>query len=153
MATVLLTISVVVVVAAVVLGVVILLFGGDSGLSTADPDERSRTMDTGQSLTEADFQMVSFDITLRGYRMQQVDDLLGRVAWDIGYKNELLEVLSSEVEALRAGQVEEADRLRAVWQSAVKVDATRGEEAAGDEHKSNLNRDDPAGAADSRMMG
>jgi DivIVA domain-containing protein len=63
-------------------------------------------------LTENDLGQVRFDVAFRGYRMAQVDQALRRSAYDLGYKEELIGVLEAEVEALRDGRLEEADKLR-----------------------------------------
>ena len=55
---------------------------------------------------------VRFDTTMRGYRMGQVDAALRRAAYDIGYKEELINVLEAEVEALRDGRDDDAEALR-----------------------------------------
>jgi hypothetical protein len=47
--------------------------------------------------------------------MAQVDQALRRVAYDIGYKVELIGVLEAEVDALREGRTQEADGLRDLW--------------------------------------
>ena len=50
--------------------------------------------------------------------MAQVDQALRRVAYDIGYKTELIGVLEAEVAALREGRVTDADQLRRARESA-----------------------------------
>jgi DivIVA domain-containing protein len=118
MATALLVLVVVLVVGALVFGVVTLLGGDDPGLSTADPDGRSIPLPNHRSLTEDDLKNVRFDVGLRGYRMDQVDRMLRRTSYDLGYKDEMIAVLEAEVTALRDGRFEEAELLRTSRDSA-----------------------------------
>src|SRR5690242_13938186 len=97
MATVFLVLVVVLVVAALVFGVVTLLSGEDPGISPVDPDGRAQPLPNNRSLTETDLKQVRFDMTLRGYRMGQVDRVLRRTAYDLGYKDEMIAVLEAEV--------------------------------------------------------
>lgn len=98
------------VVGAIVFGVVVLVTGRD-GLGAVEPDGRSVPLPVARPLVEADFGSVRFDVALRGYRMAQVDQALRRAAYDIGYKNELIQVLEAEVTALRDGRIADADVL------------------------------------------
>ena len=113
MAQVLLLLVVALTVGAVVFGVMVLVSGGDPGMAGVEPDGRGRPLPGSRPLVEQDVAKVTFDVALRGYRMDQVDRALKRVAYDIGYKDELINVLSAEVEALRDGRAEDADSLRA----------------------------------------
>jgi DivIVA domain-containing protein len=132
MGTVLLILVVVLVIAGLVYGVVTLLAGDDPGLSPADPDGRARPLPNNRSLTEFDLKAVRFDVGLRGYRMGQVDRVLRRTAYDIGYKDEMIAVLEAEVIALREGRVEDAELLRKARESAAAPPAVGG---AGGAHR------------------
>jgi DivIVA domain-containing protein len=112
MGTVLLVLVVVLVIAGLVYGVVTLLAGEDPGLSPSDPDGRARPLPNNRSLSEYDLKAVRFDVGFRGYRMTQVDRVLRRTAYDIGYKDEMIAVLEAEVIALREGRAEDAELLR-----------------------------------------
>ncbi|HEY1487313.1 MAG TPA: DivIVA domain-containing protein [Micromonosporaceae bacterium] len=101
------------VVGAVAYGVTWIVTGRDLGLDPEEPDGRGVPLPTTRPLTETDIETVRFDTTLRGYRMDQVDAALRRAAYDLGYKEELIEVLEAEIEAIRAGHTEEAEQLRA----------------------------------------
>lgn len=118
MATALLVLVVVLVIAALVFGVVTLLSGDDPGLSTVETDGRALPLPNNRSLTEVDLKTVRFDVELRGYRMAQVDRVLRRTAYDVGYKDEMIAVLEAEVIALREGRVEDAELLRKARESA-----------------------------------
>lgn len=119
MGQVLLLLVVALTVAAVVFGVTVLVTGGDPGLGTAEPDGRAIPLPGNRPLREADIGEVRFDTAVRGYRMAQVDQALRRAAYDIGYKDELIDVLQAEVTALRAGRTAEADALRAAREAAL----------------------------------
>jgi DivIVA domain-containing protein len=118
MATMLLALVVVLVIAALVFGVVTLLSGDDPGLSTVEPDGRALPLPNNRSLTEFDLKTVRFDVEVRGYRMAQVDRVLRRTAYDVGYKDEMIAVLEAEVAALREGRLEDAELLRKARESA-----------------------------------
>ncbi|MEV4422910.1 DivIVA domain-containing protein, partial [Patulibacter sp. NPDC049589] len=108
----LLFIVVALVVATIVFGVTVLLSGGDSGLTSVEPDGRAVPLPGDRPLGESDIAETKFDTAWRGYRMAQVDQALQRAAYDIGYKGELIGVLEAEVTALREGRLEDADALR-----------------------------------------
>ncbi|MDG4768143.1 DivIVA domain-containing protein [Solwaraspora sp. WMMD406] len=108
-------------VAAVVFGVTVLVTGGDPGLVPAEPDGRSVPLPGTRPLLEQDVTQVRFDTALRGYRMAQVDQALRRAAYDIGYKDELIEVLQAEVAALRDGRTHDADLLRQARDAALSA--------------------------------
>jgi DivIVA domain-containing protein len=108
-ATFLLVLVVVLVVGGLIYGVVSLLSGDDPGLVPAEPDGRARPLPNDRSLREDDLKEIRFDIALRGYRMSQVDRMLRRVAYDLGYKDEMIAVLEAEVAALREGRLEDAE--------------------------------------------
>ncbi len=137
MGTVLLVLVVVLVVAALVFGVASMLTGDDPGLSPVDPDGRALPLPNNRSLAENDLKTVRFDVTIRGYRMSQVDRVLRRTAYDVGYKDEMIAVLEAEVAALRDGRAEDADLLRKAREAAanpapapVETQALAGEDLA-----------------------
>ncbi len=112
MAHVLLLVLGALVVGAVAYGVTWIITGNDRGLDPEEPDGRAIPLPSTRPLTESDIETVRFDTTLRGYRMDQVDAALRRAAYDLGYKEELIEVLEAEISAVREGRVEEAESLR-----------------------------------------
>src|SRR5687768_11550135 len=95
----------------VVFGVMTLIGGGDPGLRQVDADSRARLLPGDRPLMESDVNKTRFDLIWRGYRMDQVDQTLRRLAYDIGYKSELIQVLEAEIIALREGRLEDADTL------------------------------------------
>jgi DivIVA domain-containing protein len=117
-ATLLLILVVVLVAVGLVFGIITLLSGGDPVLSPVDADGRARPLPNNRSLTEDDLKTVRFDLALRGYRMAQVDRVLRRTAYDVGYKDEMIAVLEAEVVALREGRHEDADLMRKARESA-----------------------------------
>jgi DivIVA domain-containing protein len=116
---------------AVVFGVMTLVTGGDPGLTPAEPDSRARPLPADRPLIEGDVSNVTFDVTWRGYRMAQVDQTLRRLAYDLGYKTELIQVLEAEVLALREGRLEDADTLAHARVSALAQKEAAAAEAAG----------------------
>src|SRR5262249_14821388 len=119
----LLLLVVALVIAAIGFGVVVLITGSDPGLASSEPDGRAVPLSSTRPLVEADLAALRFDTAVRGYRMSQVDAALRRAAYDIGYKEELIAVLVAEVDALRAGRLEDADAYRAAREAA--LDASR----------------------------
>src|SRR4051794_38016071 len=126
MPTALLVLVVVLVVAALVFGVVSLLSGDDPGLGPAEPDGRAVPLPNNRSLTEDDLKNVRFDVGVRGYRMDQVDRVLRRTSYDLGYKDEMIAVLDAEVAALREGRREDADLLRKAREAAANPTPAAG---------------------------
>jgi DivIVA domain-containing protein len=115
------------IVGAVAFGVAVLVTGSDPGLTADEPDGSSVPLPTDRPLAEHDFEAVRFDTALRGYRMAQVDSVLRRAAYDVGYKEELVAVLEAEVAALRAGRLDEADALQAARLAALGEAASAAE--------------------------
>ncbi len=131
MAQVLLLLVVALTVGAVVFGVMVLVSGGDPGLREVEPDGRGLPLPSNRPLVEQDVTKATFDLGLRGYRMDQVDRALKRVAYDIGYKEELINVLTAEVEALRDGRMDDAEALRSA-RLAASGDAAAPQSTDGD---------------------
>ena len=121
MGNLLLLIVVALTVGAVVFGVMTLVTGGDPGLAPAEPDERATPLPADRPLVEGDVVPGDVRPAWRGYRMDQVDQTLRRLAYDIGYKSELIQVLEAEIIALREGRVEDADTLAGARASALGV--------------------------------
>ena len=120
MAQFLLLVVIALVVAAIVFGVAALILGMDPGLTAVVPEGESRGFPDDRPLREQDFANVRFDVVLRGYRMSQVDAALSRAAYDIGYKQELIETLEAEAQALWEGRTADAEALRAARQAAAQ---------------------------------
>ncbi|ADD40411.1 DivIVA domain-containing protein [Stackebrandtia nassauensis] len=99
-------------------GIVVLVTGNDPGLVSAT-DGVPAHLPSDRPLSEQDVLAAKFDTGLRGYQTGQVDDALARLAYDVGFKDELIKVLASEVTALRDGRTEEADALRDARQRAL----------------------------------
>jgi DivIVA domain-containing protein len=125
-------------VGAVVFGVTVLLTGGDRGLSSAEPDGQAVPLPGTRPLVESDIAQVRFDTGLRGYRMDQVDQAMRRAAYDVGYKDELINVLEAEVDALRSGRFSDAEVLRRAREAAQAGTST-------DADASTLTPGEPAG--------
>ncbi|GAA3258651.1 DivIVA domain-containing protein [Dactylosporangium siamense] len=119
MAEFLLVLIAAVVVGAIGFGVSLLITGDDPGIEGHEPDGRAVPLPSSRPLVEGDVGHVRFDTTLRGYRMAQVDAALRRAGYDIGYKEELIQVLEAEVKALRDGRSEDADALRDAREAAI----------------------------------
>ena len=112
------------IVGAVVFAVAVLITGDEPGMEPAVPDGRSVPFPATRPLVEGDVGALRFDTAIRGYRMGQVDAALRRAAYDLGYKEELIQVLEAEVTALREGRTEEAETLRRAREAAVASSAS-----------------------------
>ncbi|MGH3738413.1 MAG: DivIVA domain-containing protein [Micromonosporaceae bacterium] len=117
----LLLVVVALVVGALVFGAAVMVTGSDPGLTPAEPDGTSRGLPGDRPLVESDLHAARFDTALRGYRMAQVDAVLARAAYDIGFKQELIEALYAEAEALREGRTEDAEVLRKAREAAAGI--------------------------------
>jgi DivIVA domain-containing protein len=73
----------VVVLVLVVGAVAVFAAGRDNAMAEAYDDRPDRTIPTGRPLTADDLQTVRFSSALRGYRMDEVDALLDRIAADL----------------------------------------------------------------------
>ncbi len=119
------------VVGAIGFGIAVLVSGSDPGLVPVEPEGGAVPLPASRPLVESDLAAVRFDTVLRGYRMAQVDLALRRAAYDIGYKQELIGVLEAEVEALREGRTDEADKLREARMAALSAIAGHPGDADG----------------------
>lgn len=121
--------------------IVALTTGDDPGLTSAAGDDKATQLPADRPLEESDVVDARFDTGLRGYRTTQVDTALARLAYDVGFKDELVRVLAAEVAALRAGREAEADRLAQLRRQALgespqpaESEAARGgDEKSGDD--------------------
>jgi DivIVA domain-containing protein len=107
------------IVGAIVFGVAVLITGDDPGIEGNEPDGRAVPLPATRPLAEGDISQVRFDTAIRGYRMSQVDSAFRRAAYDIGYKEELIQVLEAEVNALRDGRADDAEALRLAREAAI----------------------------------
>jgi DivIVA domain-containing protein len=105
--------------------------GNDNGVDPQEPDGRTVPLPGSRPLVESDIPALRFDTVVRGYRMAQVDTALRRAAYDIGYKQELIDVLEAEVIALRDGRTDDAEALRHAREGALGGVATSVTTAVG----------------------
>ncbi|MGH8794087.1 MAG: DivIVA domain-containing protein [Stackebrandtia sp.] len=107
--------------------IVVLVTGDDPGLSPQSGDGVPVELPGDRPLSESDVANTRFDTGLRGYRTTQVDAALARLAYDVGFKDELIKVLASEVAALRDGRLADADVLEEVRRRALGEAAPKPE--------------------------
>lgn len=114
-------------VAALVLGYV----GGGMGRATSTLSHQALPDD---ELTDSDLEQLRFDVGLRGYRMSEVDSVIGRLRRELKDKDEQLAVLRGEAPPVARG-VEVAGPAVA-GPAADQSDAARVEEGEGpaDDH-------------------
>jgi DivIVA domain-containing protein len=105
----LLTLAVALVLGFIVFGAVAFTLGKATGLDPASPDAAPYDLPQDAGVTPADIAAVRFDVVARGYRMDQVDVVLERLAHDLGVRDEEIRALREEVRSLRAADAAEAD--------------------------------------------
>ncbi|WP_432081508.1 DivIVA domain-containing protein [Streptomyces sp. WAC 04229] len=95
-----LVIALVVVVAGVTLAVV---SGGDSGpLPDADPERLQDSLPPDRPVGRPDVERLRFPLVLRGYRMADVDDALGRLGAELAERDSRIADLESALAGARA---------------------------------------------------
>jgi DivIVA domain-containing protein len=100
----------------------------------------------GEAVDERAVASVKFDTGLRGYRTDQVDAALNRLAWEIGRRDELL----AEMQARLEGDTAE---LPAQDAEAAPIESASVEAASDEETALRLANDDEAAAPDDRAGG
>jgi DivIVA domain-containing protein len=104
----------------VVLGIAVLAVvavvaaGRGRGLSEAEPDRPDVVLPLDRQVTRPDVDQVRFSVGLRGYRMDEVDDVLDRIAADLESRDARIHELEAELRALHThdqeqGQAHEHD--------------------------------------------
>jgi len=97
------------VVVVAILGVAAMAAAGGMGEMAKDPvrDTYRQDLPLDRPLNAADIQTLRFGVTLRGYAMSQVDDILDRLTREIADRDATIRELTGEV-APAAGVVEES---------------------------------------------
>jgi len=85
--------------------IVVWATGRDTLLDTS-PAGAPLGLGEGEPVSEAAVASVRFDTGLRGYRTDQVDAALNRLAWEIGRKDEQLAVLAAKLDGTYEEPVE-----------------------------------------------
>ena len=80
-------------------GVAVVAAGRGQGLTVAEPDRPDLTVPPDRPLMRTDVDMLRFSVGLRGYRMDEVDDVLDRLAYDLEARDARISVLEQEVAA------------------------------------------------------
>jgi DivIVA domain-containing protein len=106
------------VVAVAALGVAAMAAAGGMGQMSRDPvyDVYRQDLPTGGALTAEELKSIRFGVTLRGYAMAQVDDLLDRLALEIAERDGLIAELAQGA-TVSQRQLESTASARAAEQS------------------------------------
>jgi DivIVA domain-containing protein len=80
---------------------------GEDTLLDTNPAGAPPGLGDGEPVSESVVASVKFDTGLRGYRTDQVDAALHRLAWELGRKDEQLAVLQAKVDGTYEEPVEE----------------------------------------------
>ena len=84
-------------VGAVLFGIAALLTGRATGLAEMPPDRTPLSLPADRLTGAEDLRAVRFDLAFRGYRMDQVDAVLDRVADDLTARDQEIAVLRSRL--------------------------------------------------------
>ncbi|MFD5558325.1 DivIVA domain-containing protein [Streptomyces sp. NPDC127068] len=124
-----LLLALVVVVGAVTLAVV---GGGESGpLPAAPPEQYSEPLPPDRPVGRSDVEALRFPLALRGYRMVEVDEALGRLGAELSERDARIEELESALAGARARRLDAAEAPGAPGATAGPVPA-RTEEPGSD---------------------
>jgi DivIVA domain-containing protein len=112
------------VVAVAALGVAAMAAAGGMGQMSRDPvyDTYRQDLPTGGALTAEELKSIRFGITLRGYAMAQVDDLLDRLALEIAERDALIAELAQGA-TVSQRLLESTTSARAAEQTIVPLDS------------------------------
>ncbi len=86
---------------AVLCGVAVVASGRGDGLALADPDRPDVGLPADRPAVREDVDRVRFSVGLRGYRMDEVDDVLDRLAGDLALRDAMIAYLEDQL-GLRA---------------------------------------------------
>lgn len=96
----------VVIAVGIVLATVLVAGGRGDGLSPVDVNRQRTMVPEDRALVPADLEAVDLGVGLRGYRMDEVDELLDRVALELAERDERI----AELEARTAPEPGDAGR-------------------------------------------
>jgi DivIVA domain-containing protein len=113
------------VVAVAALGVAAMAAAGGMGQMSRDPvyDTYRQDLPTGGALRAEELKSIRFGVTLRGYAMAQVDDLLDRLALEIAERDALIAELAQGA-TVSQRRLESTTSARAAEHTIVPVDST-----------------------------
>jgi len=112
-------------------GVAVVAAGRGQGLTTPEPDRPTLALPPDRPLTRYDVDRVRFSVGLRGYRMDEVDDVLDRLAMDLENRDARISVLEQEVAARWvAGTTSPEPAQAAHHEDAGAAEAERADETA-----------------------
>jgi len=78
-------------------GVAVVAAGRGEGLSDTQPDRADLTLPADRPAAREDVDQLRFSVGLRGYRMDEVDDVLDRLALDIALRDGLIGELREQL--------------------------------------------------------
>jgi DivIVA domain-containing protein len=101
----LLTLAVALLLGLVVFGAVAFTLGKATGLDPVSPDAAPYDLPADRAVTPDDVAAVRFDVVLRGYRMDQVDTVLGTLSSALQDRDDELRAVRAELRAVRSNGV------------------------------------------------
>ena len=82
---------------AVLCGVAVVASGRGDGLAPADPDRPDVGLPDDRPAVREDVDRLRFSVGLRGYRMDEVDDVLDRLAGDLALRDAMIAYLEGQL--------------------------------------------------------
>lgn len=82
---------------AVLCGVAVVASGRGDGLAPADPDRPDVGLPEDRPAVREDVDRLRFSVGLRGYRMDEVDDVLDRLAGDLALRDAMIAYLEGQL--------------------------------------------------------
>ncbi len=82
---------------AVLCGVAVVASGRGDGLAPADPDRPDVGLPADRPAVREDVDRLRFSVGLRGYRMDEVDDVLDRLAGDLVLRDAMIAYLEGQL--------------------------------------------------------
>lgn len=86
----------------VVFAIAVVAAGRGDAMADAVPDRPELVLPEGRLLTRGDLDMLRFSVGFRGYRMDEVDEVLDRVAAELEERDRLLEESAARVQELQS---------------------------------------------------
>lgn len=92
----------VVVAVGIVLATVLVAGGRGDGLSPAEAGRRPAALPEDRALVPADFDALDLGVGFRGYRMDEVDEVIDRVVFELAERDERIAELESRTTTTRS---------------------------------------------------
>ncbi|TQS46631.1 DivIVA domain-containing protein [Cryptosporangium phraense] len=140
-----------IILAGIIFGAAAFTLGRDRGLTPPRPDGVPFDLPADRPLERADVDQLRFDTGLRGYRMDQVDDLLARIADDFDFLHTRIIDLEDQLAARRGDGEDDERPFEFPWaneEAAAEPSATVDEDSLVPEQQQSSTEPAPAAPAE-----